>query len=262
MRWASRLFQRLCFTLIELLVVIAIIGILAGILLPVLARARERARRAKCTSNLKQFGTLLATYRLAHDDFDPPWMSVLYPEYLRADELFICPSDPDLGKNGIQPLFVGRVPKKFWEIYDTDQTTCTEPAGVLEMRNTDINADSYSYEFSWSKCSWWAGTDFPDQAKYRGNEDGVVSWREAKRMEQYGYVEAGGEIKQLDDEAYGDHVPVLRCFWHTDESDFQGATNPDWGKGSVVINLACGTHNVYTSDATGDGWKAKKGKTQ
>jgi prepilin-type N-terminal cleavage/methylation domain-containing protein len=60
--------RKSAFTLIELLVVIAIIAILAAILFPVFAQAREKAREASCTSNMKQIALALRMYAQDYDE--------------------------------------------------------------------------------------------------------------------------------------------------------------------------------------------------
>ncbi|SRR5258708_4644972 len=60
--FAKRMRRQTGFTLFELLVVIAIIAVLAGLLLPVISQAKQKAYKAKCTSNLRELGVALQSF--------------------------------------------------------------------------------------------------------------------------------------------------------------------------------------------------------
>lgn len=93
------------FTLIELLVVISIIALLISLIVPSLKMARESARSVLCKNNLRQIGTATMMYADAYDGRIPKqWIgtpNMIWPELLGPycndnEEIFICPSDPDV----------------------------------------------------------------------------------------------------------------------------------------------------------------------
>ena len=257
------------FTLIEMLVVIAIIAILAGILLPVISIARAKAREAKCRAQLKELSPILEMYYAGNNVF-VPYLSGLHPDYTLPKEMLICPNDVTRGATGSKPAWdpgdhfpetneletnlagtaafeqecaalYGRSLSTEYKI-NFGETTNIYP---YTLRNDDIKAGSYIYEYTVARCPFASGSfaTLPDQLKHKGNGDGVVSWREYKdAIEARGLQTDGSYDSGL---AWGTCVPVVRCFFHT---------TPKFDKDDIVLNLG-GHHGVYTSDPTADGWK-------
>jgi prepilin-type N-terminal cleavage/methylation domain-containing protein len=169
------------FTLIELLTVIAIIGILAAILIPVVGAVRESARKAACSSNLRQIGVALHLHGSDHGDWFPgfwqadggsfgpannggsgngggPHEKLRARGYVDDTEIFFCPADtvrrPTRNETGwAQNPEQGNTAQTFtgyFQVYGTGTGTGAIATMIPRARATDdpraiVASDQWTY---------------------------------------------------------------------------------------------------------------------
>ena len=149
-RGAAKPTRPTAFTLIELLVVVAIIAILASMLLPALAAGKEKGKRIRCLSNLRQLAVGMNIYALDYDDkivrtrhdggnfvqncLNPPEREAAATVGLLVEtnkmSVWTCPNRPNL------PIYEPAYPQ--WVIgyqYFGGVTNWTNPGGPFSPRS-------------------------------------------------------------------------------------------------------------------------------
>jgi prepilin-type N-terminal cleavage/methylation domain-containing protein len=238
------------FTLIELLVVIAIIGLLLAILVPGLKKAKEKAAKVVCKSNLHQWGVLFQMYLNdnkgkfmpeVEEDFVTgrySWVVALMP-YHNTPKIRFCPVANRTAAEG------GICPKEAWDI-----TPDVNPTSLNMLHESLYKVGSYGVNW-WINSSKNTATLYDNNNKWGKIEKGAskipvlmdCNFPLARPLADnqpmaedrlYKFEEiAGNEMPRVCTNRHNLQVQILYMDWSSDEVGLKGLWKQQWHRNYV-----------------------------
>jgi len=156
----------------------------------------EHAKQVRCRANLRRIGEAFLAYKEQNGNAFPPYLTMLYPDYIDSMEFLVCPSDRSKGKDGAFPRWTRVNPdgtersdwREEYAYADLDGPT------LVPWKDADNRPCSYYYRFN----------DYPADAQ--NLVEGVTWQQEMERV-----------VKK-----HGDKTPVVTCFWHLRDYPAEG----------------------------------------
>lgn len=181
--------------------------------------------QTKCAANLKRLSAGIEAYRGDHEGRYPPWLSCLYPEYIRDKVTFICPSDQSHGAEGAKPDNLHReLGRKAWCVLQYRETDDVPRPGITNYcgRNDRIEACSYLYELCAAKYSLALDGIITRMTDGKASADAVEgsspTWGDVKlRQLESGTYQIGNSTSRIDKARF----PIVRCFHHNADGIFE-----------------------------------------
>lgn len=133
--------RRKAFTLVEVVLVVAIFALMMILLTPFVKMIKRHANNMACANNLRQISLALHSYAADKDEKFPPGLGALYPDYIKDETVYDCPSSknrgtPDKPDYDYVTGLVESAPQNEVIVYDMDGNHKNQGKNILRINGS------------------------------------------------------------------------------------------------------------------------------